>query len=61
MLLFNIQYFHLILILNKKDNSQIHRINYKDSGRCPLKGICLVNNMIYKATIREEDSNNEKI
>ena len=49
---------HNFEILNEKDDSQNDRCNCKDESRYPLNRDCLINNIIYMATIK---NGNEKI
>ena len=33
---------------------------YQDRTRCPLKDNCLMDNAIYKATVKKEEHNNDE-
>ena len=48
-------------MLNENDYKQNYGCNCWDRTRCPLKGNCLIANMIYKANVKKEDYiNNEE-
>ena len=47
---------HNFKISKEKDDSLNDRCNCRDRDRCPLNDNCLINNIRYKATIKEEDN-----
>ena len=50
---------HNLKILIAKENNQNARRNCRDRERCPLNGNCMIDNVIYEPTNRNEDTNND--
>ena len=49
---------HNLRIFNEKNYDCNAKYNCRDRKRCPLNGNCLIDNVIYKVTVRKEDTNN---